>query len=66
MLHKDWEKEAGKKQDIFTIDEPWSIYVIGASDYQKRAIEVLNNQNWNNEDERVACIEILENLKPSD
>jgi hypothetical protein len=66
MLHKDWEHEASKKQNIFTIDEPYTIYLIGVEDFQKRAIEVLSNQNWNNEDERVACIEILKNLKPSD
>lgn len=66
MIDISWEIKGNAKKELEGIFEPGVIYIIGAEDFQKRAIEVLNRQNWNNEDEKLACIEILENLTTHD
>lgn len=66
MINKSWEKSGILKNELESISEPYVVYTIGAEDFQKRAIKVLSEQNWNNEDERLACIEILENLTAFD
>lgn len=68
MIDKSWIKKSLDFATMNTLKEVPNdeAYCMGVENFQERAIKVLSEQNWNNEDERLACIEILENLEAFD